>query len=117
MVVVLGFERTREGNVMSFEPKVPFTRPNAKSCICWLCPVQRDSACTRENASAMGDAMTARVFTAEVMPGLYCSSGLAVCQDIDVTKSCICRGCDVHKQFQLSDGQPTDHYCERGAAR
>jgi hypothetical protein len=34
--------------------KVPFTRPNAKKCICWECPVQADSQCIKENSEKMG---------------------------------------------------------------
>ena len=102
---------------MGLEPKVPFTRLNAKNCICWLCPVQRDSACMGTNARKMGEVLTTKFFEPEVMPGLYCSTGFAACQDIDVSRSCICQGCEVKATFQLGMGQPPDHYCERGAAR
>ncbi len=96
--------------------KVPFTRPNAKKCICWQCPVQADSACIKANSEKMGEVMKTKFFTPDVVPGLYCSSGAASCGDIKTDRACICGGCDVYGEYKLAAGKPTDHYCKNGAA-
>ncbi len=97
--------------------KVPFTRPNAKKCICWECPVQTDSACIKANADKMGEVMSTKFFTPDIVPGLYCSSGIASCKDIKTERACICGGCPVYGDYKLGAGQPTDHYCANGVAR
>lgn len=97
--------------------KVTFTRENAKKCICWKCPVQANSKCIEENSEKMGDVMTTDFFDPEIVPGLYCSSGIAACEDIDTDKYCICPECDIYMEYNLGDGEPTDHYCKNGNAR
>ncbi len=97
--------------------RVPFTRPNAKKCICWQCPVQGDSACIKANADKMGEVMSTKFFEPDIVPGLYCSSGVAACRDIDTSRQCICGGCAVYNQFSLGNGSPADHYCRNGAAK
>ncbi len=96
--------------------KVPFTRPNAKKCICWQCPVQEHSACIKANAEKMGEVMSTKFFEPEIVPGLYCSSGVASCKDIKTDRSCICGGCPVYGNYDLGMGQPIDHYCANGRA-
>lgn len=75
------------------EGKIPFIRENVKKCICWQCPVQKDSKCIRHNEEIMGEVMATKHFQPEIVPGLYCSSGEASCKDIDPSRSCICGGC------------------------
>lgn len=96
--------------------KVPFTRPNAKQCICWQCPVQADSACIEENAEKMGEVMATEFFEPEIVPGLYCSSGKASCKDLETSRPCICYKCPVFINYDLEEGEPTDHYCAKGRA-
>ncbi|HTY81364.1 MAG TPA: hypothetical protein VMB24_01115 [Dehalococcoidales bacterium] len=96
--------------------KVPFTRLNARKCVCWKCPVQEPSACIKENSTMMGDVMTTKLFDPEIVPGLYCSSGTASCSDIDTERACICDRCLVFREFELGKGQPGGHYCKNGYA-
>ena len=42
--------------------EAPFTRSNAKKCICWECHVQAESACIKANSDEMGDVMTTKAF-------------------------------------------------------
>jgi len=98
------------------EIKVKFTRQNAKKCVCWQCPVQTDSACIKANGDKMGDVMTTPFFTPDIVPGLYCSSGVAACKDIATDRSCICGACPIYQDFRLGGGQPLDHYCKNGRA-
>jgi hypothetical protein len=47
----------------------------------------------------------------EELPGVYCSSGRASCNDISMNKNCICPTCQVYKDFSLSNASPVEHYC------
>lgn len=97
--------------------KIPFTRENAKKCICWQCPVQKDSQCIKSNEEKMGEVMTTRFFEPQIVPGLYCSSGTASCKDIDTNRQCICGGCEVYNSFRLSNNEIKGQYCKNGSAR
>ena len=97
--------------------KVPFTRVNAKKCICWECPVQANSACIKANTEKMGEVMSTKFFEPEIEPGLYCSSGVASCKDIDTTQPCICGGCPVYSDYSLEEGNPVEYYCKDGASK
>ena len=97
--------------------KVPFTKLNAKKCICWQCTVQTDSACIKKNAEKMGEVMSTNFFEPKIVPGLYCSSGVASCKDIDTNRSCICYKCPVFIDYNLEEYQPIDHYCKNGSAK
>ncbi len=96
--------------------KVPFTRENAVKCLCPECPVQADSQCVRQNLEKMGEVKTTSFFQPEIVPGLYCSSGVAGCRDIDPDRGCICGACDIYNGFRLGDEQPLDHFCKNGRA-
>lgn len=99
------------------EVKVPFTRQNAKKCVCWECPVQTDSQCIKENSKKMGEVMSTKFFEPEIVPGLYCSSGVGSCKDLDLARSCICGSCEVYHNYRLGSGQPLDHFCKNGNAK
>ena len=53
----------------------------------------------------------------EDMPGPYCGIGVAACNDLDFTKMCLCSGCQVFKDFNLSKGKPVTYYCRDGNAK
>ncbi|NLE02424.1 MAG: DUF2769 domain-containing protein [Fibrobacter sp.] len=98
--------------------KVPFTREEAKKCICGECPVQAESQCIKKNAEKLGDVLTTKFFQPDVVPGLYCSSGVASCKDIDASKSCICGACQVYQDHRLASGEvTTHHFCNNGIAK
>jgi hypothetical protein len=97
--------------------KVPFTMANAGKCICGRCPVQANSQCVKEKLGKISEVMTPEKFVPEAVPGLYCSSGMASCQDLDTSQNCICPGCPVFSEYSLDRGQPTDHYCKNGQAK
>jgi hypothetical protein len=46
------------------------------------------------------------------LPGLYCSSGVATCQDLDFDGICRCMGCVVYAENVLDQSK----YCRRGSA-
>jgi hypothetical protein len=97
--------------------KIPFTRENAKKCICWKSPVQTKNKCIEKNAEKMGEVMTTKFFDPEIVPWRYCSSGKAACTDIQTELPCICGACGVFTEFGLAGGVPADHYCRNGHSK
>ncbi len=90
--------------------KVPFAMENISLCICPNCPVQSESKCVNEkmeNISKTG-------VEPNDVPGLYCSSGVGNCKDIDSNQMCICGGCPIWKEFELSKGKPLGYFCIKG---
>ena len=94
---------------------VDFTLDNATTCLCGTCPVQTDSVCVKDKNTTLGEAMAAGMAD---MPspidvaGLYCSTGVATCGDLDFTQQCQCMGCPVYVENDLGQWK----YCERGNA-
>ncbi|TFH23925.1 DUF2769 domain-containing protein, partial [Candidatus Bathyarchaeota archaeon] len=77
-------------------------------CMCGMCPVQAESECSkpklkmmmdmRNNMSKMTEGQMGKMDPKpEMLPGPYCSIGLALCKDLDSNKACICRTCQVYK--------------------
>ncbi|MGB9936979.1 MAG: DUF2769 domain-containing protein [Methanobacterium sp.] len=48
------------------------------------------------------------------VPGMYCSTGKALCKDINPEKQCICNKCVVWKENNLENKNPDQHFCENG---
>jgi len=95
-------------------PDVPFTTHNAARCLCYGCPVQRESACASSKHAAIADVLAGAgdLPPAPDVPGMYCSSGLATCDDLDFSGMCQCMGCAVYAENSLDSWK----YCERGSA-
>jgi hypothetical protein len=94
---------------------VEFTADNAMKCRCGACPVQTSSACVADKnaklAAQMEAGMEAMPQPSDV-PGLYCGTGVATCDDLDPESTCICASCPVFAENGL-DGWK---YCVRGDA-
>lgn len=97
--------------------KVPFVTANATRCMCPRCPVQAKSACVSGKVAGIKDALKRNPLKREDIPGVYCSTGTATCQDINTKQSCVCGACPVFAQYKLASGQPVGYYCRDGAAR
>ena len=94
-------------------PEVPYSRKNAALCKCYACPVQKDSPCAQEKVAKVYSTLTtADPPPAAELPGMYCSSGVAVCTDLDFEKECQCMSCAVYKINGLDQWK----YCNRGPA-
>ena len=116
------------------EPKVPLNNDVMIKCMCVMCPVQTQSACSmpklkmmmdmRANMGMTGSEMPAGSMSAmpnqmenmkmpkpEELPGPFCSIGKAACNDLDRNKACICPTCQVYKEFSLVSGKPIEHFC------
>lgn len=96
---------------------IPFIEENVKKCMCPSCPVQSMSRCARDKMKGLKETLKANPLPAASIPGLYCASGKAACQDIDFKKPCLCESCLVYAQYKLKAVQPNLYYCRDGAAK
>jgi hypothetical protein len=105
-------------------PKVLLTMENIDKCNCKMCPMQAKSTCAQGlqakmmemKKSMMEGKMTMMTPMPEAVPGVYCSSGKAICKDLDFTKTCICPTCPVFKEHNLIAGTPVGYFCRDGRA-
>jgi hypothetical protein len=96
---------------------VPFTVTNVSKCMCPKCPVQTESKCINGKLSTIKSALKNKPLRCEEIPGVYCSSGTATCQDISPDKSCICGTCSVLTEYKLGTLNSVGYYCKNGAAK
>lgn len=102
--------------MMKGDVKVPLTEDNVNKCICGQCPVQAKSECIKSKAANVTVAMNKSPLQGEDIPGMYCSTGKASCQDIDTNQMCICSGCPLWGEYNLPGGTPMGYYCRDGSA-
>lgn len=99
---------------------VPYSRENINRCRCPQCPVQADSKCVVDKLESSKRAMekmpAGEVPNPEDVPGIYCSTGNARCQDLNPDRQCICNSCDVWKEYVLEKGTPSQYFCQNGRA-
>lgn len=98
-------------------PKVDYTLENYNRCLCGGCPVNRHSECTHRQEEALGEVFEAMEKGAPLpdpraMPGIYCSLGKSVCDDMSAEFACLCPGCSVHLKQTLRNTR----YCMQGSA-
>lgn len=88
--------------------KVEYSVENVSKCWCGQCPVQKDSSCAKqayEESSGQIDQGT--MPPPERLPGLYCATGTATCEDLKPTERCLCPQCLVWGENDLR----ANHYC------
>lgn len=95
-------------------PKVDFKAENFNRCLCPTCPVQAQSECVQERLQKGPGTLQggAQVPEPETMAQLYCSIGKSGCEDLDGTQPCLCPGCPVWADYDLT----SQYYCLRGNA-
>jgi Protein of unknown function (DUF2769) len=100
--------------------KVPDTVANIMKCMCSKCPVQTDSACVKEKLDNLMKKLESvregDVPEPKDVPGVYCSTGKATCQDLNSKKQCICNTCSVWKEYNLRNFDPSMYFCQKGKA-
>ncbi|MEN6319691.1 MAG: DUF2769 domain-containing protein [Syntrophaceae bacterium] len=101
----------------TIDVKVPFSTTNVGNCMCPKCPVQSKSKSVSSKLAKIKDALAKSPMKREEIPGIYCSTGVATCSDLDATQSCICGGCTVFSEYNLSKATPVGHYCRDGFAK
>jgi hypothetical protein len=97
--------------------EVSYDLESYNRCLCGGCPVNRRSACVKQQEDALGSAFEAVEQGAplpdpKVMPGIYCSVGKSACGDLQERLSCLCPGCSIHLSHDLRNL----HYCLKGSA-
>lgn len=103
-------------------PNITFLE-NIQKCICTTCPVQAESKCAKEKAIKMQEIMQKMAESEEItmpapedVPGMYCATGKATCNDIDPSKECQCANCLIWEENDLENGQPIGVFCRDGKA-
>lgn len=96
--------------------RVSFDVGNVTKCLCPICPVQSRSRCVKKKTSSLRDALKSNPLRREEIAGLYCATGTATCEDIDVRKTCLCESCPVFRDNKLKEGKPTCYFCRDGAS-
>jgi hypothetical protein len=94
---------------------VLFVTQNIKDCKCPMCPVQSDSRCVKDETPKLQAAIkSGKPARPDEIPVVYCNSGHATCNDLELDRSCICPTCPVYKEYGLSRSKPVMHFCRDG---
>jgi hypothetical protein len=102
--------------------KIEFSMENIKKCLCTKCAVQIESQCVKDKQKIMllitqQDLDSPMRMDSERVPGVYCSTGEAICKDIDTKKVCKCNECSIWNENNLKLSQPGRYYCRYGEAK
>ena len=102
------------------EDIVPYTVSNIEKCRCPQCPVQAGSSCAQEKLRNLNNEMSTLPANSapepQKVPGVYCSSGEALCTDLDPNEQCLCPTCSVWTEHCLEKGTPMMYFCNNGKA-
>lgn len=103
-------------------PKIEFSMENIKKCLCTKCAVQIESKCVKDKQKIMllitqQDLDSPMRMDSERVPGVYCATGQATCNDIDTKKVCKCNECPIWDQYDLKLCKPGRYFCKNGVAK
>ena len=96
---------------------LPFNAANVMKCFCTRCPVQANSSCVKGKMAKMKEAMMKNPLQREDIPGMYCTTGTATCQDLDTKQMCMCTACPIWAEYKLASGKPMGYFCRDGASK
>ena len=101
--------------------KIEFSMENINQCLCVKCPVQIESQCVKDKQKIMllitqQDLDSPMRMDAERVPGVYCSTGKAICKDIETERACKCNECPIWKEYALKNSLPGRYFCRDGKA-
>lgn len=102
---------------MMITQRVPLSLDNVTKCMCPQCPVQSGSRCSSNKMMNIKAALAKNPLQKEDIPGVYCSTGVPACTDLNPKKACICGSCDVFKNYKLNNSLPNEYYCRDGMSR
>lgn len=102
--------------------QIDFSMENIKKCLCMRCAVQIESNCVKDKEQIMlliknQDLDSPMMMGPDRVPGLYCSTGKAVCKDIDTKKVCKCNECPIWAEKSLENSTPSRYFCKNGKAK
>lgn len=87
--------------------KIDFSVKNIKRCLCPACPVQKESECAEGKRRIMLEiaysSESGMYFERDRVPGMYCTTGKALCEDLNFNKDCQCQNCPVYKEYGLKN--------------
>lgn len=95
---------------------VEFNMENIQRCLCPGCPVQAKSDCVMDKLKKL-KSQKGETPDPEDVPGVYCATGKATCENLDPNQMCQCDKCEVWKEYKLDEGEPGSYYCAEGKAR
>lgn len=100
---------------------IDFSMENIKKCLCTRCAVQIESQCVKDKQKLMllmknQDLDSPMMMGSDRVPGVYCSTGKAICTGIDTKKVCKCNECPIWKEENLEEGTPSRYFCRDGKA-
>lgn len=101
---------------------IDFSMENIKKCLCMKCPVQIGSQCVKDKQKIMllitqQDLDSPMRMDEERVPGLYCSTGKALCKDIKTHEICLCKECPLWLENKLDEKEYTNYYCVNGKVK
>jgi hypothetical protein len=96
--------------------KIDFSMENIKKCLCSKCPVQIESQCVKDKQKIMllitqQDLDSPMRMDETRVPGVYCSTGKAICKDIDTKKDCKCDECSIWNKYKLENSIKARYFC------
>ena len=85
------------------------------------CAVQIESQCRKDKQKIMllmenQDLDSPMRMSPDRVPGVYCSTGKALCKDIDTKKVCKCNECPIWKEEELEKRTISRYFCKNGKA-
>ncbi len=98
--------------------KIDFSVKNIKRCLCPGCPVQKESECAEGKRRIMIEiaysSESGMYFERDRVPGMYCTTGKALCNDLDFSQTCECPKCPVWEEYGLKNEKIMEYYCKYG---
>jgi len=107
--------------------KVPFNVDTITKCICYNCPVQANSPCTKKGSDAglkikeahKNNEVSKKLPQPKSLSGVYCSQGESPCKDLEFNKICTCPVCEIFNGYKLRQNNKDGiegYFCGQGAA-
>lgn len=102
--------------------RIELSMENINLCLCSKCAVQIESQCVKDKQKIMllitqQDLDSPMRIDAERVPGVYCTTGKAICKDIDTKKVCKCNECNIWKEYRLNDSSSGRYFCRDDGKR
>ncbi|MGZ7047387.1 MAG: DUF2769 domain-containing protein, partial [Methanobacterium sp.] len=80
------------------------------------CPVQAKSGCVQEKMNKL-KSQRSGVPSIDDFPGVYCGTGKARCEGLDLNPPCQCPKCEVWKEYNLEDEEIHLYFCTEGKTK
>lgn len=99
--------------------KVPFTVESITKCMYPRCQVQNSSRCVNEKMEKLDKEIGSadKAPKPQEVPGVYCSTGAAICKDLNPSQMCICGSYAIWHEYKLMSGKPIYYFCKNGRAQ